>query len=128
MVEEGLLQAIKGVDSAGVQPIELVQSSATKGRRENEAHAFVVKALASEGGLKRVDMGDGILLARVEGNAERLNVLLTITMVMNTFSEGARAWFRPEELMATTLLTLKTSDLLKKKPHGRVDMRENTRC
>ncbi|CAL9021023.1 unnamed protein product [Prunus brigantina] len=127
MVEEGLLQAIKGVDSAGVQPIEPVQSSATKGRRENEAHAFVVKALASEGGLKRVDMGDGILLARVEGNAERLNVLLTIVLE-DAFPEGARAWFRPEELMATTLLTLKTSDLLKKKPHGRVDMRENTRC
>ncbi|CAL8174979.1 unnamed protein product [Prunus armeniaca] len=126
MVEEGLLQAIKGVDSAGVQPIEPVQSSATKGRREKEAHAFVAKALASEGGLKRVDMGDGILLARVEGNAERLNVLLTI--VENTFSEGVRAWFRPEGLMATKLLTLKTSDLLKEKPYDWVGMRENTGC
>ncbi|KAI5322954.1 hypothetical protein L3X38_032026 [Prunus dulcis] len=63
-------------------------------------------------------MGEGILLAHVEGNAEWLNVLHTI--VEDTFSEGARAWFRLKGLMVTALLTLETSDLLKENSHGQM--------
>ncbi|CAL8134032.1 unnamed protein product [Prunus armeniaca] len=84
------------------------KSSTTEGRREKETHTFVIEVLASEGGLKRVDMGEGILLARVEGNVE--------------------AWLRPEGLMAVALLTLKMPDLFKEESHSRVGMRENTEC
>ncbi|CAL2246429.1 unnamed protein product [Prunus armeniaca] len=127
LVKEGLLQGVEGVDSARIQPIEPVQSSATEDKRENETHIFVTEALGSEGRLKRVDMGEGILLARVKGSAERLNVLL-LTIVEDTFSEGARAWLHLKGLIAVALLTLKTSDFLKEEPHGRVGMRENTEC
>ncbi|CAL2246433.1 unnamed protein product [Prunus armeniaca] len=58
-------------------------------------------------------MGKGILLACVEGNAERLNILL-LTIVEDTFSEGARTWLCPEGLMAAVLLTLKTLDLFQR--------------
>ncbi|KAI5338507.1 hypothetical protein L3X38_017778 [Prunus dulcis] len=71
-------------------------------------------------------MGERILLARVEANAERLNVHLLI-IVEDTFNERARVWLCLEGLMVAALLTLKTSDLLKEKSHGRVGMREDTR-
>lgn len=72
-------------------------------------------------------MSEGILLARVEGDAERLNVFL-LTIVEDTFSEGARAWFCPQGLMAATLFTFKTSNFLKEESHGRVAMRKSTGC
>lgn len=72
-------------------------------------------------------MGEGIILAHVEGNAEQLNVLL-LTIVEDTFSEGARAWFCLEGLMVAALVTLKASNLLKKKSHGRVGMGESNGC
>ncbi|CAL9012741.1 unnamed protein product [Prunus brigantina] len=68
-------------------------------------------------------MGERILHASVEGSTERLNVLLLV-IIEDTFGKGPRAWLRPEGLMAAMLLTLKTSNLLEKKPHGWVDMRE----
>lgn len=74
-----------------------------------------------------MDMGERILFAHVEGNLEWLNVFL-LTIVKDMLSEGAMAWFRPEGLMAAALLTLKTSDLLKEKSHGKVGMRESFGC
>lgn len=51
-----------------------------------------------------------------------------MTIVEDRFSEGARAWLRPEGLMAVALLTLKMPDLFKEESHSRVGMRENTEC
>ncbi|CAL2246898.1 unnamed protein product [Prunus armeniaca] len=73
-----------------------------EGGREEEAHAFVTKALASEGKLEGVDMGEKILRASIEGDTEGL--------------------------VAALLLTLQVSNLLKYKPHGWVSMREGLGC
>ncbi|CAL2247500.1 unnamed protein product [Prunus armeniaca] len=72
-------------------------------------------------------MGERILRASVEGNAEWLNVLLLV-VIEDMLGKGLRAWLLPEGLMAAVLLTLQTSDVLEEEPHSRVGMRENTGC
>ncbi|CAL2255050.1 unnamed protein product [Prunus armeniaca] len=42
MVQEGLLQTVKCVDGAEVQPVQPIQGRAVEGGREDEAHAFVI--------------------------------------------------------------------------------------
>lgn len=74
-----------------------------------------------------MDVGQGILRARVEGNAKWLNVLL-LMVVEDTFGKGPRTWFRPEGLVTSVLFTLQASDLLKEEAHGRVGMRESVVC
>ncbi|CAL2229568.1 unnamed protein product [Prunus armeniaca] len=58
---------------------------------------------------------------------ERLNVLLLV-VVEDAIGKGPRSWLRPEGLVAALLLTFQASNLLKKKPYGRVGMREGLEC
>ncbi|KAL6269878.1 hypothetical protein ACE6H2_026789 [Prunus campanulata] len=100
---------------------------ATEGRREKETHALITKALASEGRLEGMDMGEGVLRACVRGNTKWLNALLLV-VVEDTLSEGPRARFSPEGLVAAVLLALEASHLLKEEAHGRVGMRDSVAC
>ena len=107
-----------------MEPIEPVLGWAAEGRREDESHAFVSEAFAPKGRLERVDMGEMVLRASVESDAERLDIFLLV-VVKDTFSKGPRSWFCPEGLMAAMLFALQTPDLFKEKPHGRVGMRKS---
>lgn len=55
--------------------------------------------------LKRMDVGQGVLLTRVEGDTERLNILL-LTIVEDTLSKWAKAWLHPKGLMVAVLAPL----------------------
>ncbi|CAL8161490.1 unnamed protein product [Prunus armeniaca] len=123
MVQEGLLQTVEYVDGAGVQPVEPIQGRRAEGGKEEEAHAFVTKAMASEGRSEEMDMGERILRASVEGDTEWLNVLLLV-VIEDTFGKGPKSWLRPEGLVAAVLLTLQTPNFLEEKPHDWVGMTE----
>ncbi|CAL9021049.1 unnamed protein product [Prunus brigantina] len=119
--------AYSRIDGAGAQPVEPIQGRATEGGREEEAHAFVNEALAPHGKLERMYMGERILRASVEGDAEGLDVFLLV-VIKDAFGKGPRSWLRPEGLVAALLLAQQAPDLLKEKPHGRVGMRESLGC
>ncbi|CAL8162608.1 unnamed protein product [Prunus armeniaca] len=112
----------------GVQLVEPIQGRSAESGREDEAHAFVTKALASKGRLEGVDMGERILRASVEGDMKWLNFLLLV-VIEDTFGKRPRSWLLPKGLKAAVLLTLQTPNLLEEKLlHGRVGMREGLRC
>ncbi|CAL8155440.1 unnamed protein product [Prunus armeniaca] len=75
------------------------------------------------GRLKRIDVGQKVFLTHVEGEAKQLNILF-LTIVEDTLGKGAKAWLRPKGLVVAMLLVLETSNLLKNKSHGMIDMRE----
>ncbi|CAL2270994.1 unnamed protein product [Prunus armeniaca] len=64
---------------------------AAEGGREEEAHAFVTEALATEDRLEGVNMGERILRASVEGDTKRLNVLLLV-VIKDAFGKGSSSW------------------------------------
>ncbi|CAL8168792.1 unnamed protein product [Prunus armeniaca] len=74
-----------------------------------------------------MDVGQGIVLTCVEGDAKWLNILL-LTIVKDMLSEGARAWLHLERLMATVLLVLEMSDLFEEESHSKVSMAEGIGC
>ncbi|CAL8094226.1 unnamed protein product [Prunus armeniaca] len=80
--------------SAKLATAEGMLGCAADGGREDEAYVFVTKARASEGKLERVDIGERIIRASVEGNTEWLNVLLLV-VIEDTFSKGPESWLRP---------------------------------
>ena len=124
MVQERLLETIKRVDGAGVEPVEPIQGRAAEGGREEEAHAFISKAFAPKGRLEGVDVGERILRASVESDAEWLDIFLLV-VVEDTLGKRPWPWFRPEGLMAAMLLAFQAPDLLEEKPHSRVGMRKS---
>ncbi|CAL9012710.1 unnamed protein product [Prunus brigantina] len=119
MVQEGLLQTVKYVDGVRVQPVEPIQGRSAESGREEEAHAF--------GRLERMYMGQRIFGASVEGDAEGLDVLFLV-VIEDAFGKGPRSWFRPKGLVGALLLALQAPNLLKKKSHGRVGMRDSLEC
>ena len=127
MVQERLLETIEGVDGAGVEPVEPIQGRAAEGGREKEAHAFISEALAPKGRLEGVDVGERVLRASVESDAEWLDIFLLV-VVEDAFGKGPWSWFCPEGLMAAMLFAFQAPDLFKEKPHGRVGMRKSFRC
>ena len=124
MIQERLLQTIKRVDGAGVEPIEPIQGRAAEGGREEEAHTFISEAFAPKGRLEGVDVGERIRRASVESDAEWLDIFLLV-VVEDMLSKGPWPWFRPEGLMAAMLLALQAPDLFEEKPHSRVGMRKS---
>ncbi|CAL2264586.1 unnamed protein product [Prunus armeniaca] len=116
ILPKGLILALPKHVQVLCGPVKPIQGRSAEGGREDEAHAFVTKALASEGRLEGVDMGERILRASVEGDTEWLNVLLVV--IEDTFGKGPKSWLRPEGLVAAVLLTLQMPNFLEKKPHG----------
>lgn len=116
MVDKSLLQAVEGVDNARVQPVEPVQSGAIEGEGKKDAHGFITETFASEGRLKRMDVGQGVLFNCVEGDVKQLNVLF-LMIVEDTL------WLHPKWLIAAVLLMLEMANLLKKKSHGKIGVR-----
>ena len=72
-------------------------------------------------------MGERILRASVESDAEWLDIFLLV-VVEDTLSKGPWPWFRLEGLMAAMLLIFQAPDLLEEKPHSRVGMRKSFKC
>ena len=92
MVQERLLETIKGVDGAGMEPVEPIQGRAAEGGREEEAHAFISEAFAPKGRLEGVDVGERVLRASVESDAEWLDIFLLV-VVEDTLGKGPWPWF-----------------------------------
>ena len=126
MVQERLLETIEGVDGAGVEPVEPIQGRAAEGGREKEAHAFISEAFAPKGRLEGVDVGERVLRASVESDAEGLDIFLLV-VVEDAFGKGPWSGFCPEGLMAALFFAFQAPDLFEEKPHGRVGMRKSFR-
>ncbi|CAL2257603.1 unnamed protein product [Prunus armeniaca] len=68
-------------------------------------------------------VGDRILNADVEGDAEWLDVLLLV-VIKDAFGKGPKSSLCPEGLVVALLFALQMLYLLEEELHGRVGMRE----